>query len=47
MGTKTETDYRITKAGWLEIGGCGMVILMFLKLWYQPDEYNGFAFGMG
>jgi hypothetical protein len=29
---------------WLEIGGCGMVILV--KLWYQPDEYNGFAFGM-
>jgi phenylalanyl-tRNA synthetase alpha chain len=32
MGSKTETDYRITKGtGWLEIGGCGMVDLMFLK----------------
>jgi phenylalanyl-tRNA synthetase alpha chain len=30
--SKTETDYRITKGtGWLEIGGCGMVDLMFLK----------------
>jgi phenylalanyl-tRNA synthetase alpha chain len=48
LGSKTETDYRITKGtGWLEIGGCGMVDPMFLKLWYQPDEYNGFAFGMG
>jgi phenylalanyl-tRNA synthetase alpha chain len=28
-GLKTETDYRITKAGWLEIGGCGMVDPMF------------------
>jgi phenylalanyl-tRNA synthetase alpha subunit len=31
-GLKAKTDYRITKGtGWLEIGGCGMVDLMFLK----------------
>jgi len=48
-GLKTETDYRITKGtGWLEIGGCGMVDPNVLKnCGINPDEYNGFAFGMG
>ncbi len=48
-GLKTETDYRITKGtGWLEIGGCGMVDPNVLKnCGINPEEYNGFAFGMG
>jgi phenylalanyl-tRNA synthetase alpha chain len=34
--------------GWLEIGGCGMVDPNVLKnCGINPDEYNGFAFGMG
>jgi len=48
-GLKTETDYRITKGtGWLEIGGCGMVDPNVLKNCnINPDEFTGFAFGMG
>ena len=48
-GLKTETDYRITKGtGWLEIMGCGMVDPDVLKASnINPDEYSGFAFGMG
>ncbi len=48
-GLKTETDYRITKGtGWLEIGGCGMVDPNVLKnCQINPDEFSGFAFGMG
>ena len=48
-GLKTETDYSITKGtGWLEIMGCGMVDPNVLKnCGINPDEYNGFAFGMG
>ncbi|HET7361870.1 MAG TPA: phenylalanine--tRNA ligase subunit alpha [Salinimicrobium sp.] len=48
-GLKTETDHRITKGtGWLEIMGCGMVdpnVLENCKI--DPNEYSGFAFGMG
>ncbi len=48
-GLKTEADYRITKGtGWLEILGCGMVdpnVLQNCKI--DPEEYTGFAFGMG
>ena len=48
-GLKTEVDHRITKGtGWLEIMGCGMVdpnVLSNCKI--NPDEYSGFAFGMG
>jgi O-phosphoseryl-tRNA(Cys) synthetase len=48
LGSKTETDYRITKGtGWLEIGGCGMVDPNVLKTVASTHEYNGFAFGMG
>ena len=33
---------------WLEILGCGMVDPNVLKnCGINPDEYNGFAFGMG
>lgn len=48
-GLETETDYRITKGtGWLEIMGCGMVdpnVLKNCKI--DPEEYSGYAFGMG
>ena len=48
-GLDTETDYRITKGtGWLEIMGCGMVdpnVLKNCKI--DPEEYSGYAFGMG
>jgi len=48
-GLETETDYRITKGtGWLEIMGCGMVdpnVLENVKI--DPEEYTGYAFGMG
>lgn len=48
-GLETETDYRITKGtGWLEIMGCGMVDPNVLKNCnIDPDEYSGYAFGMG
>jgi len=48
-GLNSETDYKITKGtGWLEIMGCGMVdpnVLENCKI--DPNEYSGFAFGMG
>lgn len=48
-GLETETDYRITKGtGWLEIMGCGMVDPNVLRNCnIDPNEYSGFAFGMG
>ncbi|HLR77009.1 MAG TPA: phenylalanine--tRNA ligase subunit alpha [Balneolaceae bacterium] len=48
-GLETETDYRITKGtGWLEIMGCGMVDPNVLQnCGIDPEEYTGFAFGMG
>ena len=48
-GLETETDYRITKGtGWLEIMGCGMVDPNVLKNCnIDPEEYSGYAFGMG
>lgn len=48
-GLETETDYRITKGtGWLEIMGCGMVHPNVLKnCGIDPEEYTGYAFGMG
>ncbi len=48
-GLETETDYRITKGtGWLEIMGAGMVDPNVLKnMNIDPEEYSGFAFGMG
>ena len=48
-GLETETDYKMTKGtGWLEIMGCGMVDPNVLKnCGIDPNEYSGFAFGMG
>ncbi len=48
-GLETETDYRITKGtGWLEIMGCGMVDPNVLENCnIDPNEYSGYAFGMG
>lgn len=48
-GLETETDYRMTKGtGWLEIMGCGMVDPNVLtNCGIDPNEYSGFAFGMG
>ncbi len=48
-GLETEADYRITKGtGWLEIMGCGMVDPAVLSAsGINPEEYTGFAFGMG
>ncbi len=48
-GLNSETDYRITKGtGWLEIMGCGMVDPAVLKnMNVDPDQFSGYAFGMG
>ena len=48
-GLDSEEDYRMTKGtGWLEIMGCGMDdpnVLTMCNI--DPDQYSGFAFGMG
>ena len=48
-GLNNETDYKMTRGtGWLEIMGCGMVdpnVLENCKI--DPNEYSGFAFGLG
>ncbi|MCY0963676.1 phenylalanine--tRNA ligase subunit alpha [Parathalassolituus penaei] len=37
-----------TKRRWLEVGGCGMVHPnVFKHVGIDPDQYSGFAFGMG
>lgn len=48
-GLESEHDYRITKGtGWLEILGCGMVDPNVLNACgIDPEQYSGFAFGMG
>ena len=48
-GLETEVDKRITKGtGWLEIMGCGMVDPAVLEAsGIDPNEFSGFAFGMG
>ncbi len=48
-GLENESDYRITKGtGWLEIMGCGMVDPNVLtNCGIDPNEYSGYAFGMG
>lgn len=48
-GTDTEENRRLTKGtGWLEVLGCGMVHPNVLKSCnIDPEEYTGFAFGMG
>ena len=36
------------KTGWLELGGCGMVDPeVFKSVGYDPEEFQGFAFGLG
>jgi phenylalanyl-tRNA synthetase alpha chain len=43
-----EVDMRWGEGRWLEIGGCGMVHPNVLRqVNIDPDEYQGFAFGMG
>ncbi|MBM3276085.1 MAG: phenylalanine--tRNA ligase subunit alpha, partial [Candidatus Sericytochromatia bacterium] len=35
-------------SGWIEMGGCGMVDpSVFKAVGIDPEEYSGFAFGMG
>src|SRR5690625_414261 len=48
-GLESEIDHRITKGtGWLEIMGCGMVDPQVLENCnINPEEFSGFAFGMG
>ena len=48
-GLNNETDYKMTKGtGWLEIMGCGMVDPNVLEdCNIDPNEYSGFAFGLG
>ena len=48
-GLESEIDYRITKGtGWLEIMGCGMIDPNALEnCGIDPEEYSGYAFGMG
>lgn len=48
-GLNNEDDHRITKGtGWLEILGCGMVDPnVLINCGIDPNEYSGFAFGMG
>jgi phenylalanyl-tRNA synthetase alpha chain len=37
-----------TQSGWIELGGCGMVDPnVFLAVGYDPEEWQGFAFGFG
>ncbi len=47
--TKTREEIKIGGGDdWLEIGGCGMVHPNVLKnVGIDPEEYQGFAFGMG
>ena len=49
LGTDTPENARLTKGtGWLEILGCGMVDpQVLLNCGIDPEEYSGFAFGMG
>ena len=36
------------QSGWLEIVGAGMIHpVVFCNVGYNPDDYSGFAFGMG
>ncbi|MCS6774090.1 MAG: phenylalanine--tRNA ligase subunit alpha, partial [Thermoflexales bacterium] len=49
LGTETERARMLTKGtGWLEIAGAGMVHPTVLRNGgYDPEEWTGFAFGMG
>ena len=46
--TKAGVKCKLCKAGWLELGGAGMVHPNVLKAGgLDPKKYNGFAFGWG
>ncbi|NBX49489.1 phenylalanine--tRNA ligase subunit alpha, partial [bacterium] len=46
--TKAGAKCKLCKAGWLELGGAGMVHPNVLKAGgLDPKKYNGFAFGWG
>lgn len=49
LGTETSITKKLTKGtGWLEVLGCGMVDPNVLKnCGIDPEEYTGFAFGIG
>ncbi len=49
LGTDTEETYRLSKGtGWVEIAGSGMVDPnVLINCGIDPEEYTGFAFGMG
>ncbi len=43
-----DIEWASSKTGWLEVGGCGMVHPNVLKSsGVDPEEYMGFAFGLG
>jgi phenylalanyl-tRNA synthetase alpha chain len=43
-----EVDVRSESGRWLEILGCGMVHPNVLRnAWVDPDQFSGYAFGMG
>lgn len=43
-----DIKWEASKTGWLEVGGCGMVHPNVLKSsGVDPEEYMGFAFGLG
>ncbi|NRA95968.1 MAG: phenylalanine--tRNA ligase subunit alpha [Planctomycetes bacterium] len=43
-----EVDVHFGEKGWVEIGGCGMVDPnVFRSVGIDPDEWTGFAFGLG
>ena len=43
-----DIQWASSKTGWLEVGGCGMVHPNVIKnCGLDPDEYQGFAFGLG
>lgn len=43
-----DIEWAASKTGWLEVGGCGMVHPNVLKSsGVDPEEYMGFAFGLG
>lgn len=47
-GTVNGTRCRLCKSGWLELGGAGIVHPNVLRAGgINPDEYTGWAFGMG
>ena len=47
-GSDAERCVTCGRSGWVELGGCGMVNpRVLVAAGVDPDEYSGFAFGMG